>query len=47
MTEETLGKQLELLKAVIPKIARVGVVVNPSNPVYGPVLRASEDRLEP
>src|SRR5262245_2550737 len=42
ITEETTGKQLELLKAVIPKIARVGVVVNPSNPVYGPVLRASE-----
>ena len=42
ITEETTGKQLELLKAVIPKIARVGMVVNPSNPVYGPVLRASE-----
>jgi len=42
ITEETIGKQLELLKAVIPRIARVGVVVNPSNPVYGPVLRASE-----
>jgi putative tryptophan/tyrosine transport system substrate-binding protein len=41
ITEETIGKQLELLKEVIPRIARVGVVVNPGNPVYGPVLRAS------
>src|SRR5713226_752942 len=42
ITEETIGKQLELLKAVVPRLARVGVVVNPANPVYGPVLRASE-----
>jgi len=41
ITEETIGKQLELLKALLPRIARVGVVVNPSNPVYGPVLKAS------
>ncbi len=42
ITEETIGKQLELLKEVVPRIARVGVVINPVNPVYGPVLRASE-----
>jgi putative ABC transport system substrate-binding protein len=42
ITEETIGKQLELLKEVAPRIARVGVVVNPGNPVYGPVLKASE-----
>ena len=42
ITEETIAKQLELLKTVLPRIARVGVVVNPSNPVYRPVLRASE-----
>ena len=42
ITEETIGKQLELLKEVAPKIVRVGVVINPANPVYGPVLRASE-----
>ena len=41
ITQETIGKQLELLKAVIPGLARVGAVVNPRNPVYGPVLRAS------
>jgi putative ABC transport system substrate-binding protein len=42
ITEETIGKQLELLKTVVPTITRVGVIVNPRNPVYGPVLRASE-----
>jgi putative tryptophan/tyrosine transport system substrate-binding protein len=42
ITEETIGKQLELLKEVVPRVSRIGVVVNPSNPVYGPVLRASE-----
>jgi putative ABC transport system substrate-binding protein len=42
ITEETIGKQLELLKEVAPKIVRVGVVINPVNPVYAPVLRASE-----
>ncbi len=42
ITEETIGKQLELLKEAVPRVARIGVVVNPSNPVYGPVLRASE-----
>ena len=41
ITEETIGKQLELLKEVVPRISRVGVVINPVNPVYGPVLRAS------
>ena len=42
ITEETIGKQLELLKDVIPSLTRVGVVVNPANPVYVPVLRDSE-----
>jgi putative ABC transport system substrate-binding protein len=42
ITEETIGKQLELLKAVVPRIARVGVVINPVNPVYSVVLKASE-----
>lgn len=42
ISEETIGKQLELLKAVAPTVSRIGVVVNPSNPVYGPVLRASQ-----
>jgi putative ABC transport system substrate-binding protein len=41
ITEETIGKQLEFLKSVVPRISRVGVLINPANPVYGPVLRAS------
>ncbi|HME94531.1 MAG TPA: ABC transporter substrate-binding protein [Methylomirabilota bacterium] len=42
ITEETIGKQLELLKQVVPRIVHVGVVVNPANPVYGPILTASQ-----
>ena len=42
ITEETIGKQLQFLKELVPGISRVGAVINPSNPVYGPVLRASE-----
>ena len=42
ITEETIGKQLELLKEGVPRIARVGVVINPVNPVYSLVLKASE-----
>jgi putative ABC transport system substrate-binding protein len=42
ITEETIGKQLQLLKEVVPGVSRIGVVINPSNPVYGPILRASE-----
>src|SRR6516162_8356377 len=42
ISEDTIGKQLELLKEVVPSISRIGVVVNPSNPVYGPILRGSE-----
>src|SRR5262245_59350430 len=41
--EETIGKQLEVLKQIVPRITRVGAVVNLTNPVYGPVLRASEE----
>jgi len=41
--EETIGKQLEFLKQIVPRMKRVGVVVNLTNPVYGPVLRASEE----
>jgi putative ABC transport system substrate-binding protein len=41
--EETIGKQLEFLKQIAPRITRVGAVVNLTNPLYGPVLRASEE----
>src|SRR5262245_7015835 len=42
ISEETIAKQLELLKEVVPTSSRMGILVNPSNPVYGPVLKASE-----
>jgi putative ABC transport system substrate-binding protein len=42
LTEQTIGKQLEFLKEILPSLARVTVVINPTNPVYGPLLKASE-----
>ena len=42
ITEETIAKQLELLKEAVPTLSRVAVLVNPTNPVYGPVLKATE-----
>jgi len=42
ITEETIGKQLQLLQEIVPTISGIGVVINSRNPVYGPVLRASE-----
>ncbi len=36
---EFVGKQLELLKEVVPKVSRVAVLGNPGNPTYGPMLR--------
>ncbi len=34
MAAEVVGKQLELLKEVVPKVSRVGVLWNPANPVF-------------
>ena len=42
IAEETIGKQLEFLKEILPSLARVAVVINPTNPLYGPLLKASE-----
>jgi putative ABC transport system substrate-binding protein len=39
---ETVGKQLELLKEVVPKISRVAVLGNPDEPQYGPMVREAE-----
>ena len=36
---ETVGKQLELLKEIVPKISRVAVLGNPDEPQYGSVVR--------
>jgi putative ABC transport system substrate-binding protein len=43
MSEETVGKLLQLLKEVVPRAARVGVVFNPVNPVYVSMLKGVED----
>jgi putative tryptophan/tyrosine transport system substrate-binding protein len=42
MSSQASGKRLELLKEVIPGLARVAVFWNPINPVYGPVLKQLE-----
>jgi putative ABC transport system substrate-binding protein len=42
ISEETIAKQLDLLKQTIPTLSRVGVLINPANPVYGPVLKATQ-----
>src|SRR5882672_4425862 len=42
ITEETIGKQLQLLKEAVPRLSRVGTLSNPANPVYGPALKDIE-----
>ena len=42
MTSQLGGKRLELLKEIVPGLARVAVFWNPSNPTYGPVLKMLE-----
>ncbi len=39
---ELSAKRLELLKNAVPRIAQVAVLLNPENPVNGPVLEAME-----
>jgi ABC-type uncharacterized transport system substrate-binding protein len=39
---EIFGKQLELLKEVVPKVSRVAILGNPRNPHYGPALREAQ-----
>ncbi len=42
MMTEVVGKQLEMLREVVPKISRVAVLGNPANPGSAPQLRAAE-----
>jgi putative ABC transport system substrate-binding protein len=43
MSDEVVGKQLELLKETLPKISRVAAMWNPANPVFQKLqLRAVE-----
>ena len=42
LSEETVGKQLQLLKEVVPGLSRVATLSNPANPAYGPMLQGLE-----
>ena len=42
MTSQLGGKRLELLKEIVPGLARVAVFRNPPNPAYGPILKELE-----
>ena len=43
MAPELVGKQLELLKEVVPKVSRVALLVNPGNPASAPQVRHAQD----
>ncbi len=42
LSEETVGKLLQLLKEVVPRATRVAIVSNPANPVYVSMLKDVE-----
>lgn len=42
MSPAVVGKQMELLRQVVPKISRVAVLANPANPGNAPQLRQAE-----
>jgi putative ABC transport system substrate-binding protein len=42
MASDVVGKQLELLKEVVPTVARVALLWNPANPGHAPQLREAE-----
>ena len=42
MHPELSKKRLELLKEVVPKVSRVAILSNPSNPIAPPLLRETE-----
>ncbi len=42
LSEETVGKLLQLLKEVVPRASRVAIVSNPANPVYVSLLKDVE-----
>ena len=43
MLSELVGKQLELLKEVLPKVSRVALLGNPANPNYAPLVQQAQD----
>ena len=43
MAPELVGKQLELLKEVVPRVSRVALLGNPANPGTMPMVRRAQD----
>jgi putative ABC transport system substrate-binding protein len=43
MAPELVGKQLELLKEVVPKVSRVALLGNPANPNHAQQVRGAQD----
>lgn len=43
MAPELVGKQLEILKQIIPKVARVALLANPANAATVPQVRHAQD----
>ncbi len=43
MAPELTGKQLEILKEIVPKLSRVALLWNPTNPGNAPQLRAARE----
>jgi putative ABC transport system substrate-binding protein len=43
MSPELVGKQLELLKEVVPKVSRVALLGNPANPMTALLVRHAQD----
>src|SRR4030095_8200566 len=46
LSEQTVGKQLQLLKEIVPRVSRIATLFNPANPVYRPMLRSEEHTSE-
>ena len=42
MAPDLVGKQLELLKVVVPNVSRVALLYNPANPGSAPQVREAE-----
>lgn len=45
-SDDSSPKQLELLATVVPNISRVGLLGNPSNTTYSPVLKSAQDAAQ-
>jgi putative tryptophan/tyrosine transport system substrate-binding protein len=43
MAPDLVGKQLELLREVVPKLSRVALLGNPANPGNAPMVRRAQD----